>query len=47
MYSREATDYREAGGQQGLTYAPDATYEAAEAPGQYQAGMGAGAPAAL
>ncbi|KAF0879547.1 SRC8 protein, partial [Crocuta crocuta] len=37
VYSREAADYREAGGQQGLTYAPDATYEAAEAPGQYQA----------
>ncbi|XP_025771315.1 src substrate cortactin [Puma concolor] len=36
-YSVEAADYREAGGQQGLAYAPDAVYEAAEAPGHYQA----------
>ncbi|XP_053058780.1 src substrate cortactin isoform X2 [Acinonyx jubatus] len=36
-YSVEAADYREAGGQQGLAYAPDAAYEAAEAPGHYQA----------
>lgn len=44
-YSVEAADYREAGGQQGLAYAPDAVYEAAEAPGHYQAGMGSGVPA--
>ncbi|XP_046931757.1 src substrate cortactin-like [Lynx rufus] len=36
-YSVEAADYREAGGQQGLAYVPDAVYEAAEAPGHYQA----------
>lgn len=44
-YSMEAAGYREAAGQQGLAYAPDAVYEAAEAPGHYQAGTGGGAPA--
>ncbi|XP_039696328.1 src substrate cortactin, partial [Pteropus medius] len=36
VYSREAADYREAGGQQGLAYAPEAVYETTEAPGHYQ-----------
>ncbi|XP_036076872.1 src substrate cortactin isoform X3 [Rousettus aegyptiacus] len=35
-YSREAASYREAGGQQGLAYAPEAVYESTEAPGHYQ-----------
>lgn len=37
-YSREAASYREAGGQQGLAYAPEAVYESTEAPGHYQGG---------
>lgn len=41
MYSREATDYQEAGSQQGLAYAPEAVYEPAEAPGHYPGGTGA------
>lgn len=44
MYSTEAADYQEAGSQQGLAYASDAVYEAAEAPDHYQAGTGGGAP---
>ncbi|ELK38285.1 Src substrate cortactin [Myotis davidii] len=35
VYSREATDYREAGGQQGLAYTPEAVYTSTEAPGHY------------
>ncbi|XP_036151731.1 src substrate cortactin isoform X3 [Myotis myotis] len=35
VYSREATDYREAGGQQGLAYTPKAVYTSTEAPGHY------------
>nr|XP_035119548.2 src substrate cortactin isoform X7 [Callithrix jacchus] len=37
VYSVEATDYREAGSQQGLAYAAEAVYESAEAPGRYPA----------
>lgn len=40
----EAADYQETGSQQGLAFASDAVYEAAEAPGHYQAGTGGGAP---
>lgn len=39
-YSRGPTDYREAGSQQGLAYAPEAVYETTEAPGHYQGGTG-------
>lgn len=37
--SREAADYREAGGQQGLAYTPEAVYASTEAPGHYPGGM--------
>lgn len=41
VYSREATDYREAGGQQGLAYTPEAVYTSTEAPGHYPEGKAA------
>nr|XP_040139910.1 src substrate cortactin isoform X6 [Ictidomys tridecemlineatus] len=37
VYSTEAADYQEVGGQEGLAYAPEATYETTEAPSHYQA----------
>lgn len=43
-YSMEAADFQDAGSQQGLAYASDPIYEAAEAPGHYPAGTGGGAP---
>lgn len=37
VYTGEDAAYQEAGGQQALTYAPEAVYESAEAPGHYPA----------
>ncbi|XP_047372605.1 src substrate cortactin isoform X3 [Sciurus carolinensis] len=37
VYSTEAADYQEVGGQQGLAYTPEAAYDSTEAPGHYQA----------
>uniref|UniRef100_A0A8D2DK34 Cortactin n=1 Tax=Sciurus vulgaris TaxID=55149 RepID=A0A8D2DK34_SCIVU len=37
VYSTEAADYQEVGGQQGLAYTPEAAYDSTEAPSHYQA----------
>lgn len=46
VYSRETADYREAGGQQGLAYTPEAVYASTEAPGHYLEGKAPARPGA-